>query len=118
MTNYKNLVGFVPQEDIMLRTMTVEDILFFSAYSRLDWRTPRALVTRIVDKVIKVLGLSEIRYQVIGDEITRGISGGQRKRVNIGMELVAEPVVLFLDEPTSGLDSSSSKEVSLVFLTF
>lgn len=111
LTNYKNLVGFVPQEDVMIRTMTVEDILFFSAYSRLDWRTPRELVTRIVDNVIKTLGLNEIRHQVIGDEITRGISGGQRKRVNIGMELVAKPIVLFLDEPTSGLDSSSSKEV-------
>jgi ABC-type multidrug transport system ATPase subunit len=111
LTKYKNLIGFVPQEDIMLRTMSVEDILFFSAYSRLDWRTPRELVTRIVDKTIKQLGLEEIRYQIIGDELTRGISGGQRKRVNIGMELVAKPVVLFLDEPTSGLDSSSSMEV-------
>ena len=58
-----------------------------------------------------LLGLWDIRHSVIGDERVRGISGGQRKRVNIGMEMVADPTVLFLDEPTSGLDSSSSMEV-------
>jgi ABC-type multidrug transport system ATPase subunit len=79
LSNYRNLIGFVPQEDIMLRTMSVEDILFFSAYTRLDFRTKRVLVTRIVDSVIKILGLEEIRHQKIGDELTRGISGGQRK---------------------------------------
>ncbi len=52
-----------------------------------------------------------MRHSVVGDENERGISGGQRKRVNIGMELVADPTVLFLDEPTSGLDASTAKEV-------
>lgn len=58
-----------------------------------------------------MLGLHEIRHSPIGDESTRGISGGQRKRVNIALEMVADPLVLFLDEPTSGLDSTSSMEV-------
>jgi ABC-type Mn2+/Zn2+ transport system ATPase subunit len=56
-------------------------------------------------------GLNDVRHSKIGDEDTRGISGGQRKRVNIGMELVADPCLLFLDEPTSGLDSTSSYKV-------
>jgi len=53
----------------------------------------------------------DVRHSIVGDETERGISGGQRKRVNIGMELVADPTVLFLDEPTSGLDASTAKEV-------
>jgi ABC-type multidrug transport system ATPase subunit len=65
----------------------------------------------IVDDVIDILGLRDIENSIIGDELNRGISGGQRKRVNIGIELVADPSVLFLDEPTSGLDSASSKDI-------
>ena len=64
-----------------------------------------------VDVIIKSLGIDHVKNSIIGNEETRGISGGQRKRVNIGMELVAEPSILFLDEPTSGLDSSTAFEV-------
>jgi ABC-type multidrug transport system ATPase subunit len=72
---------------------------------------PKQEKQEIVNTVIDVLGLHDIRHSIIGDATKRGISGGQRKRVNIGMELVSMPTVLFLDEPTSGLDSSSSQEV-------
>lgn len=58
----------------------------------------------MIAEVLSLLGLDEIKDSLIGDEDVRGISGGQRKRVNIGIELVADPSVLFLDEPTSGLD--------------
>jgi ABC-type multidrug transport system ATPase subunit len=58
-----------------------------------------------------MLGLSHVRFSPIGDESTRGISGGQRKRVNVGIELAGDPSVLLLDEPTSGLDASASKAI-------
>lgn len=108
---YKKVMGFVPQDDIMYRTLTVEENLHYSAHFRL----PRTFSSRqrleVVENAITVLGLGEIRHSIIGDEETRGISGGQRKRVNVGLELVADPVILFLDEPTSGLDSTASKLV-------
>jgi len=109
--NYKKLIGFVPQEDVMLRELTVQDILLHSAKMRLpkSWTNKQKK-----DKVLEVIQFLELEgkmHDIIGNEEERGISGGQRKRVNIGMELVADPNILFLDEPTSGLDSSTSFEV-------
>ena len=95
----------------MIRTMSVKETLTFSARTRLPRELSNTEIQKIVNSTIKLLGLYEIRHSLIGDEVTRGISGGQRKRVNIGIEVVSDPTVLFLDEPTSGLDSSSSKEV-------
>ena len=107
----RHLVGFVPQEDVMLRDQTVESIIHFAATTRLPASLPVAAKRAHADAVIDVLGLGEIRGCVIGDELTRGISGGQRKRVNIGIELAADPLVLLLDEPTSGLDAAASLDV-------
>jgi ABC-type multidrug transport system ATPase subunit len=111
LSKYSKLIGYVPQEDIMIRELTVRDVLMHSARMRLprDWDYQK--VKSKVIEIISFLGMSHVAGTIIGDEVTRGISGGQRKRVNIGMELVAEPSVLFLDEPTSGLDSSTAYEV-------
>ena len=111
LNDFKKVVGFVPQEDIMMRDLTVKENIWFSAQTRLpsNWTTARK--KRYRDATIEVLDLHDIRHSIIGDESNRGISGGQRKRVNIGIEMVADPLVLFLDEPTSGLDSTSSMEV-------
>ncbi|CAG8488921.1 20517_t:CDS:10, partial [Racocetra persica] len=108
---YRKLIGFVPQEDVMLRELTVRDILVHSALMRLPNDMDRAVKKQKVIEVIQFLELSHVMESIIGNEEQRGISGGQRKRVNIGMELVAEPSVLFLDEPTSGLDSATALEV-------
>ena len=110
-TSLAGRVGFVPQEDTMLRDQTVEETLRFAAMARLPaaWTHERKLLQ--VDRVLHLLELQDCRHSLIGDEAQRGISGGQRKRVNIGMEIVGEPCVLFLDEPTSGLDATSSLHV-------
>jgi ABC-type multidrug transport system ATPase subunit len=111
LSKYNKLIGFVPQEDVMLRELTVRDILIHSALMRLPAELPLHAKKKKVLETIEYLELGHVMDSIIGDEATRGISGGQRKRVNIGMELVANPSVLFLDEPTSGLDSATSYEV-------
>ena len=111
LTSYRNIIGFVPQEDIMLRELTVEEIVMHSALMRLpsNWSYGKKLAR--VDEILEALEIDHIRDVVVGDERRRGISGGQRKRVNIAMEMVTKPSLLCLDEPTSGLDSTTSLSV-------
>lgn len=75
---------------------------------RLAADLPKADKVLVVERVIECLGLQGVRDSLVGTVEKRGISGGQRKRVNVGLEMVMEPSLLILDEPTSGLDSSSS----------
>jgi ABC-type multidrug transport system ATPase subunit/Ca2+-binding EF-hand superfamily protein len=108
--NHGEMVGFVPQDDTVFETLTVYENFFYSAALRLPDATDSER-DLIIEDVISLLELSHIRDSVVGSVDKRGISGGQRKRVNIGLELVADPSILFLDEPTSGLDSTSAKIV-------
>lgn len=110
------LTGFVPQDDIMLRELTTREILLHSARCRLPSNFSTLEIESHVDSILNALDLVRVSHSIVGDETVRGISGGQRKRVNIGIELAAVPMALFLDEPTrlvyfkdfSGLDSSSA----------
>ncbi|KAJ4822301.1 ABC transporter G member 28 [Turnera subulata] len=106
---YKKIIGFVPQDDIVHGNLTVEENLWFSARCRLSSDLPKPEKVLVVERVIESLGLQPIRDSMVGTVEKRGISGGQRKRVNVGLEMVMEPSLLILDEPTSGLDSSSSQ---------
>ncbi|PIN10268.1 Transporter, ABC superfamily (Breast cancer resistance protein) [Handroanthus impetiginosus] len=108
-SSYKKVVGFVPQDDVVHGNLTVEENIWFSANCRLSADLPKADKVLVVERVIESLGLQPVRDSLVGTVEKRGISGGQRKRVNVGLELVMEPSLLFLDEPTSGLDSSSSQ---------
>ncbi|KAJ3109992.1 hypothetical protein HDU96_006992 [Phlyctochytrium bullatum] len=112
MSKYKKIIGYVPQEDIMLRELTVRENIRHSAVVRLPTQWTGSQVDEFVDNVLEVLNLSHVQQSLIGDETTRGVSGGQRKRVNIGMELASVPLALFLDEPTSGLDSTAALKVA------
>ncbi|KAI9337954.1 hypothetical protein BDR26DRAFT_1008338 [Obelidium mucronatum] len=109
---YKKIVGYVPQEDIMIRDLTVRENVLHSARVRLPRNWTSSQINNHVDNVLRALNLSHVANSCIGDETTRGISGGQRKRVNIAMELAAAPLTIFLDEPTSGLDATSSLDVA------
>jgi ABC-type multidrug transport system ATPase subunit len=107
-----HLVGFVPQDDVMHKNLTVKENLKF--YSRLRDHDIRTMNTtkqqkELVEGVMRILEIGHVRHSLIGDEYTRGISGGQRKRVNVAIEIMGKPSVLFLDEPTSGLDSTSTE---------
>ncbi|KAI4383786.1 hypothetical protein MLD38_009586 [Melastoma candidum] len=106
--SYKKIIGFVPQDDIVHGNLTVEENLWFSARCRLSADLPKPEKVLVVERVIESLGLQQVRDSLVGTVEKRGISGGQRKRVNVGLEMVMEPSLLILDEPTSGLDSSSS----------
>lgn len=107
--SYKKIIGFVPQDDIVHGNLTVEENLWFSARCRLSSQMSKADKVLVVERVIESLGLQAVRDSLVGTVEKRGISGGQRKRVNVGLEMVMEPSLLILDEPTSGLDSSSSQ---------
>ena len=104
-------IGYVPQDDIMHDNYTVYQNLYYSAMLRLPKDMPKAQKLRIIDDVLLVLELDHLIDQRVGNADKRGISGGQKKRVNIAMELVAYPRVLFLDEPTTGLDSTACDKV-------
>ncbi len=108
-----SILGVVPQDDLVLPALTVEESLRASARLRRPPATPAAEVDAVVDRVLDELDIGGIRTQRIGDPVKRGISGGQRKRVNVGQALVSrDPRVLFLDEPTSGLDPRAALGVA------
>ncbi|CAH9075261.1 unnamed protein product [Cuscuta europaea] len=109
MQSYKKIIGFVPQDDIVHGNLTVEENLWFSARCRLPADLAKPEKVLVVERVIEALGLQNVRDSIVGTVEKRGISGGQRKRVNVGLEMVMEPSLLILDEPTTGLDSSSSQ---------
>ncbi|PNY24891.1 ATP-dependent permease [Tolypocladium capitatum] len=110
---YKNVVGFVDQEDTMLPTLTVHETILNSALLRLPRDMGRVVKEQRVFEVEKELGIHHIRDSLIGSEEGkgRGISGGEKRRVGIACELVTSPSILFLDEPTSGLDAYNAYNV-------
>uniref|UniRef100_A0A3Q2FSD8 Broad substrate specificity ATP-binding cassette transporter ABCG2 n=1 Tax=Cyprinodon variegatus TaxID=28743 RepID=A0A3Q2FSD8_CYPVA len=112
--NFKCLSGYVVQEDVVMSTLTVRQNLSFSAALRLPPSVPQSEKEARVNHLIRELCLTKVADNKVGSQMTRGISGGERKRTNIGMELIIDPAVLFLDEPTTGLDASTANSVLLL----
>jgi ABC-type multidrug transport system ATPase subunit len=103
--------AYILQDDLFYATLTVRECIFFAASFHLpDGTSPEAINARI-DELLELMSLTHIQDSIVGDEIHKGISGGQRKRLSIAVEIVALPNLIFLDEPTSGLDSSMAYEV-------
>ena len=103
---YRAVLGYVPQDDILHATLTVEDALTFTARLRLPADTTAAEISARIVRVLEEVEMSEHRKQRIAD-----LSGGERKRVSIASELLADPSLFFLDEPTSGLDPGLEKRM-------
>ena len=106
----KDLIGFVPQDDLLIEELTVYQNLWFTAKLCFEGMPDEAIDRRVM-KTLKDLGLDAAKDLKVGSAINKYISGGQRKRLNIALELIREPAVLFLDEPTSGLSSSDTEKV-------
>ena len=106
----RGLIGHIAQEDVLISELTVEENLTFSAKLSLGNESETDISDR-VERTLKRLGLWEIKDLRVGSLLDKTISGGQRKRLNIGLELIREPAVLFVDEPTSGLSSRDSEHI-------
>ncbi len=106
----EGIIGFVPQDDLLIEELTVYQNLYYAA--KLCFRnSSKEELASLVSKTLASLGLIETKDLKVGNPLQKTISGGQRKRLNIGLELLREPSVLFVDEPTSGLSSRDSENI-------
>ncbi|KAL5346385.1 hypothetical protein ACLOAV_008655 [Pseudogymnoascus australis] len=114
LSKFKDLIGYVAQDDVVHPHLTVRENILFSARVRLGGVLKDTEIQQNVDQLIEALGVVDVRDTLVGDHERRGVSGGERKRISIGIELIAAPHVLILDEPTSGLDAKAA--LSIVML--
>ncbi|ORX86087.1 P-loop containing nucleoside triphosphate hydrolase protein [Basidiobolus meristosporus CBS 931.73] len=115
--NLKNILAFVDQDDdaLLLPSLSVRETLLYAARLRLPGNSiSRESLERRVDSLIRSLGLQQCREHIVGDERHKGISGGERKRVAIAIQMLKQPRILVLDEPTSGLDTFTAHHLMLL----
>ena len=105
--NWKRLMAYVPQEDVMYKQQTVNETIKFYAMMRLPQDMPTDTKKAQVSRLLEIFDLKKIRKQHIG----RGISGGEKRRISICSELIASPKLIFLDEPTTGLDAATAVSI-------
>ncbi|MFW5915868.1 MAG: ATP-binding cassette domain-containing protein, partial [Bacteroidota bacterium] len=106
----KGVIGYIPQDDLLIEELTVFQNLYYNAKLVFDDKSDDE-IRDLVNKTLSNLGLGEIKDLKVGSPLNKLISGGQRKRLNIALELIREPAILFVDEPTSGLSSRDSENV-------
>ena len=109
----EGVIGYVPQDDLLFDELTVYQNLYFNAKTCFS-DFSEELIDRTVNNILEDLDLEEIKDLKVGDPLNKTISGGQRKRLNIALELMREPSILFVDEPTSGLSSMDSEKMMLL----
>jgi ABC-type multidrug transport system ATPase subunit len=109
----EGLIGYVPQDDLLFEDLTVWENLYFNASLCFD-QLPDSAIEAKVERVLRELELYSFKDLKVGSPLKKIISGGQRKRLNVALELIREPAILFVDEPTSGLSSTDSEKVVLL----
>jgi ABC-type multidrug transport system ATPase subunit len=108
--DHEGIMGFVPQDDLLIEELSVYQNLYYNAKLCLG-ELEEAEINMRIEQVLNSLGLFYVKDLVVGSPLNKFISGGQRKRLNIALELIREPYILFVDEPTSGLSSTDSENV-------
>ncbi|CAB4444821.1 unnamed protein product [Rhizophagus irregularis] len=116
--NSKRFVAYCTQDAIFFSHLTVKETLSYTARLRLPREVPRRDKLKQVENIMEILNLTKCANTIIGDHMTRGVSGGERKRANIASELLTDSSVILLDEPTSGLDSSLALEITKILKEF
>ena len=109
----EGLIGYVPQDDLLFEDLTIWENLYFNASLCFD-QLSRPAIEEKVEQVLHELELYSFKDLKVGSPLKKIISGGQRKRLNVALELIREPAILFADEPTSGLSSTDSEKVMLL----
>ncbi len=109
--SFRDVSAYVLQDDKLFPHLTIYETLITSAHFYLPSSTPLSEKEELVNDIIAELGLVKAKNTIIGDEKIRGVSGGERRRASIAVQLISNPAVLFLDEPTSGLDSFQAQSV-------
>lgn len=107
------LIGYVPQDDLLMEELTVFQNLYFNARLCFSDLSEKELIRKVI-KTLADLELEDVKDLKVGNPLKKYISGGQRKRLNFALELIREPAILFIDEPTSGLSSMDSEKVMLL----
>ncbi|KAL3907555.1 MAG: hypothetical protein SGILL_008825 [Bacillariaceae sp.] len=107
-------IAFVAQDDSLQPTQTPREAIYFSAKLRLPQNTSEEHLNKLTERMLEELGLTHCADTIVGGPLLKGISGGERKRCSVGVELVTRPAMVFLDEPTSGLDSFSAVQLCKV----
>ena len=110
--NLKSIIGFVPQQDIIYENLTLRRMLYYTAKMKMPEDTQGQEIKERIDEVLSMVGLKEHEGTYI-----RKLSGGQKKRASIAVELLADPKLFFLDEPTSGLDPGTEKNLMMTLST-
>ncbi|MDX9880993.1 MAG: ATP-binding cassette domain-containing protein [Prolixibacteraceae bacterium] len=109
----QGLIGFVPQDDLLFEDLTVWENLYYNACLCFDGHSEKQINQKVA-RVLHELELHEFKDLKVGNPLKKTISGGQRKRLNVALELIREPAILYVDEPTSGLSSMDSEKVMLL----
>ncbi len=106
----KQNCGFVEQDSVLLPSLTPSESILFACNLRLNMLTPEERLSR-ANEIISSLGLAKCANSRVGNTLVRGISGGEKRRLSIALQLIDRPQLLFLDEPTTGLDSFTAEAV-------